>query len=151
MDGDQLSGEPSTDNSITSLMCELCPQYMVMGMTYHDFWNLPTIAHKAYRKAYEMRMQREEWARWRQAAYIYDTILRLTPVLHAFAGKNAKPEAFPDEPWPITAKEAREQKAAREKANYEARLQRMRAASDRELKRRELTGKDASVSADNQS
>ena len=113
MDGDPVTGEPSQDHkepvSLTETFIKLCPQYMAMGMTYDEFWNCNTKVHKAVREAYELRMKREEWGRWRQAMYIYDTLLRVSPVFQAaFSKRKVEPGKFPDEPWPLTEKEKRE-------------------------------------------
>lgn len=140
MDGNPVEGEPSNpENNVSSfaeVLYQLCPQYMMMGMTYDEFWNRNTTCHKAYREAYKLRIQQEEWARWRQGAYIYDVLLRVAPVLRPFAKGKVEPGKYPEEPYPLTEKEVKEREEAREKANYEAYIARMEAASERELKRR---------------
>ena len=107
-----------------------------MGMTYDEYWNGPAWLAQAYREAWDERQRREEWARWRQGMYIYNALLCVAPVIRAFAGDNVRPGEYPSEPYPMTDREVRECEEAREKANYEAYIARMEAASDRELKRR---------------
>ena len=140
MDGDPVTGELSQDQipkTLTEVFLRVFPQYLAMGMSYDEFWRGPAHLAKAYREAEELRRKQEEWARWRQGAYIYDALLRVAPVMRAsFGSGRAEPGKYPDEPWPLTEKEARERAEAREKENYERYIERMELASARELKRR---------------
>lgn len=140
MDGDLIEGEPSEDTipkTLTEVFLRVFPQYLAMGMSYDEFWRGPSSLAKAYREAEELRRQQEEWARWRQGAYIYDALLRVAPVMRAsFGGGRVEPGRYPDEPWPLTEKEALERAEAREKENYERYIERMELASAREMKRR---------------
>ena len=123
MDGDSVTDEPSQSSEETSLaetFTQLCPYYMQMGMSYHDFWNTNTKVHKAYREAYKMRRKDDEWDRWRRGAYTYVAILRLAPVLRASFGKGkVEPLDYLEQPMPLTQKEAEEREEL-------ARLQRYR-------------------------
>lgn len=121
------------------------PKYMGMGMSYDEYWNGPVWLAKAYREAWDERQRREEWARWRQGLYVYNALLCVAPVLRAFGGDNVRALDYLSEPLPITEKEVREREEAREKANYEAYIARMEAASDRELKRRAEEAKKEAV------
>lgn len=121
------------------------PKYMGMGMSYDEYWNGPAWLAKAYREAWDERQRREEWARWRQGLYVYNALLCVAPVLRAFGGDNVRALDYLSEPLPITEKEVREREEAREKANYEAYIARMEAASDRELKRRAEEAKKEAV------
>ena len=71
-----------------------------------------------------------------QAAYIYDTLLRVSPVFRPFGKGEVKPADFMEAPYPLTEKEAREREEARERKNFFEYLARMEADSERELKRR---------------
>lgn len=140
MDGDPVTGELSQDQipkTFTEVFLRMFPQYLALGMSYDEFWRGPASLVKAYREAEELRRHQEEWARWRQGAYFYDALLRVAPVMRAsFGGGKVEPGRYPDEPWPLTEKEARERAEAREKENYERYIERMELASARELKRR---------------
>ena len=122
MDGDPVTGEPSEPTeqiTFAEMLTRLCPHYMAMGMTYDQFWNTNTRAHKAYRDAYELRQKNDEWDRWRRGAYVYDAILRLSPVLRASFGKGkVEPIKYPDEPWPLTQKEADEREEAERASRF---------------------------------
>ena len=140
MDGDPVEGEPSkayhkpggsdggetvaAPASFTELFMELCPKYMAMGMTYDEFWHRNTCCHRAYRKAFEERRSYDNWKMWMQGAYIYDALLKVSPMMRASFGKGKAPEPgkYPDMPYPITAKEAKEQAEIAQKKNFERML-----------------------------
>ena len=134
--------EPSQDSevalqSLADVFQRLCPAYMVMGMSHEQFWNSNTTAHKAYREAHEMRLRNEEWARWRQGAYVYDALLRVAPVMRAALSKGkVEPGKYPEEPWPLTQEEADEQQQRRERKNFEIFLAQMREESARNRRMR---------------
>jgi hypothetical protein len=117
---------------------------MAMGMSYEQYWQGPPWLARAYREAFEIKRKQEEWARWRQGAYVFNAIMCTAPVIKPFV-KDAKPGNYPDEPWPITEAEAREQEERREKENYERYLAKMNADSERELKRRREAAKKQEV------
>ena len=132
MDGDPVTeGTPSREySSLTEVFITMCPYYMEMGMTYYEYWHMNTSVHKAYRDAYEIRRRNDEWARHRLGAYFMKA---LTVGLSGFNKDKSKHDTYPDQPWPMTQKEVDE----REEENYRLYIAKMRAASDRELRRRE--------------
>ena len=136
LDGD--SGDPPKKSpTYAETFEELCPKYMLMGMTYDEYWTRPTRVHRAYRAMWKERCQREEWARWRQGMYTYATLMRMAPLLRASFGKGVvKAEEYLDEPIPLTEQEARERKERKAREAFRRNLARMTAVSDRELKRR---------------
>ena len=142
MDGDGLTesepsdAKPPSYDSLAELFNAICPEYMAMGMSYDEFWHKNTICHKAYRKAHMIRLKNAEWERWRQGMYFYDALIKVSPILRAFAKGNVKPEEYPQEPYPITQQEADEREEAREKERYERYIAQMELRSERELKRR---------------
>lgn len=135
MDGDDLESEPS-EITLSEFFIKMFPVYMAMGMSYDEYWNGPCWLARAYREAHQMKQRQDEWARWRQAAYIFDALLCASPMMKPFV-KDAKPGKFPDEPWPLTQKEADERQEAKDRENYKKALAQRRAASDAEKKRRE--------------
>lgn len=150
MDGDAVSdpsqasgGAETAPKSYTEVFIRVFPSFMAMGMTYQQFWYGPAWLTKAYREAYEMRLKNEEWARWRQGAYIYDALLRVAPVLKPFTKGKVEPGKYPEEPWPMTAKEMREQEESQRRRNFEKMLAAMNAESERnKLKELSENGRD---------
>lgn len=140
MDGDPVTGEPSAPITYTDAFSQLFPQYMVMGMSYDEYWNGHAILTKYYREAYDLRNHNDEWDRWRRGAYFYDALLRVAPVMRAaFGSGKVEPGKYPEEPYPLTDKEARE----REEAKRQARLERLMAVLSKEsetTKKKEASG-----------
>lgn len=141
MEGDPVRDAPSQDTDIpitfTEVFMRLCPQYMAMGMSYDEFWNRNTSCHYAYRKAWKIKRDNLNWQAWWQGYYTYTALIDVAPVMRAALSKQrVEPGKYPEAPYPLTEKEAREREEERERINYERYLERMNAASDRELARR---------------
>lgn len=145
MDGELTEGgEPSKPKTLTEIFREVCPDYMAMGMSYDEFWNGPPSLVRDYRKAYDIRLHNEEWARHRMGLYVYTALLCVAPVMRmSLTGDKVEPGKYPDHPYPLTEAEARKQEEEREMENFKEFLARMEAESDRELKRREALQKEA--------
>lgn len=144
MDGDAVSEPPSQSDdkdsgapkTFTEVFIKVFPKYMVMGMTYEQFWHGPAWLVRAYKEAYEDRLRNEEWARWRQGAYFYDALLRVAPVMRAAFGKGkVEPGKYPNMPWPLTEKEAREREANEKRQRFERFLAMLNKESDETLKK----------------
>ena len=94
---------------------------MSIGMSYDDFWNGDVSMVKAYRKAYELRMRRENELLWMQGIYVRDALS--STVVNMFAGKGSAKQKYPDEPYPVTA----QQQAEIEEKKRRAKEERMKA------------------------
>lgn len=125
------------EKSLAELFTEAFPYYLSMGMTYDEFWNGPPSLVRAYRQAWAIKQKNDEFDRWRRGMYVYDAILRASPVLRPFGKGEVKPMDYPDRPYPLTEKEAKEQEAQRERENFFAYLKRMEAESERNKQKRE--------------
>lgn len=144
MDGDPVTGEPSPfenrDNdggeqlpadfprTLTEVFYQVFPEYLAMGMSRKEFWEGPAWLARAYREAHEKRMRREEWARHRQGAYIFNALLCAAPVMRPFGKGKVEPGKYPEEPWPLTEKDAK----ALEERMRRQRFERMLAAFKKE-------------------
>lgn len=80
-------------------------------MTAQDYWYGDVWLIEAWREADRLRQQRANHEAWLQGAYIYDAIGRLAPALNAFAGKRAKAQEYPAEPYGISREEKRREEA----------------------------------------
>ena len=92
------------------------PYYLSIGMTEEQYWDKDCCLVKFYRKAEELRKERVNQEAWLQGMYIYDALLRVAPVLHAFAKKGTKPQPYVEEAYPITEKKMENAKSKKEKA-----------------------------------
>jgi hypothetical protein len=137
VDGDPVSPEePSKPITLNEFFRAMFPKYMALGMTYDEFWEGPAWLVRSYREAAELKRAQRNWEMWMQAAYVYDTLLRVSPVFRPFGKGEVKPADFMEAPYPLTEKEAKEREEARERKNFFEYLARMESDSERELKRR---------------
>lgn len=91
---------------------------MNMGMTYKEFWEEdPTIA-KTYLEAFKIKQKNEikskEWEIWKQGVYVYEALVDVAPILHAFS-KAKKPLPYPEKPFGIEQLEENTEKTEEEK------------------------------------
>lgn len=87
-----------------------------MGMSSEEFWHGKFSLVKSYRKAYELQKEAKEYEIWKQGMYIYEALVDVSPVLHAFAKKGTKPRPYPEKPYGIEV-EKTEEEIEREKEN----------------------------------
>ena len=106
--------------SYTDTFEQCLPFYLSIGMTYDQFWYGDCLLVKPYRRAFEMKQDRENQRIWLQGRYIYDALCAASP-LFRFSMKGGKIEAMPylEEPYPRTEKQYRELQERKEKAQME--------------------------------
>ena len=103
--------------SLMTVFEEACPQYMAFGMTYEQYWDGDTSAHKMFMKAEKQRTSKANRMAWLQGLYIYEALIDVTPYLKAFS--KSKPKPYAQEPYDIFADEAKRRKEREEKERYE--------------------------------
>lgn len=85
-----------------------------MGMTYNEFWLEDSSLVKDYRKAFKIRMDLEQDKQnqfaWLQGMYIYEALCDVTPVMHAFAKRGARPMPYPQKPYDLHPQEETKRK-----------------------------------------
>ena len=103
-------GQPYSPSSFTytEKFYELFPYYLSIGMTFDQYWNGDCTLPKYYRKAEELRNEKRNQELWLQGMYVYEAICDVAPVLHAFAGKGAKPAPYSSKPYAITEKQIKQ-------------------------------------------
>ena len=94
---------------------ELFPYYLSIGMTPEQYWDGDCTLTKYYRKAEELRCERRNQEMWLQGMYIYEAICDVSPILHAFAKKGAKPHPYPTKPYAISEKQIKAEREERER------------------------------------
>lgn len=99
----------------TEKFYELFPYYLSIGMTSEQYWDGDSTLVKYYRKAEELRNERRNQEMWLQGMYIYEAICDVSPILHAFAKKGAKPHPYPSKPYAITEKQIQQEREEQER------------------------------------
>ena len=103
----------------TEKFYELFPYYLSIGMTSEQYWDGDSTLVKYYRKAEELRNERRNQEMWLQGMYIYEAICDVSPILHAFAKKGAKPHPYPSKPYAITEKQIQQEREEQERKLFE--------------------------------
>ena len=111
------SGRNSSPPSFTytERFYEMFPYYLSIGMTFEQYWDGDCTLVKYYRKAEELRNDKRNQELWLQGMYIYDALCDVSPVLHAFAKKGAKPHPYPSKPYAISEKQIRQEREEKER------------------------------------
>lgn len=138
MDGDDLDeSEPSEPQTLAEIFTQAFPYYLVMGMTYDEFWHGAPSLVRAYRKAYDIRRHEKNYEQWMQGRYIFEA-LRCAPLLVGFPEKGYKVPSgagYPDMPYPLTAQEANEREIQRENENTKRFIAQLEAESKRNIEK----------------
>lgn len=74
---------------------------------------------KHYRDAELIKLQRMEQQVWLQGVYIYEALIKVSPILHAFSKKGAKPEPYSIKPHGIFKRKTKEEKQLEKKLELE--------------------------------
>lgn len=117
MEGSEDNKTRSSFSTYTEQFYEAFPYYLSIGMTYEQYWEGDPMLVKYYRKAEEMRNERRNQELWLQGMYIYEALIDVSPVLHAFARRGAKANPYSDRPYPITEKQRIRDAEERERLN----------------------------------
>ncbi len=108
-----------TDNlhsvSLGKTFDEQCPFYMLMGMTYEEFWDKEPAMAMYYRKRYKLKQRERNRDLWLQGLYIYEALCDVAPVLQAFAKRGTKVRPYSQEPYCLSEKEQQEREQEKEK------------------------------------
>lgn len=93
------------------------PYYLSIGMTPEQYWDHDCTLATAYRKADEIRLDRENQQLWMLGHYVYDALICVSPTFRAF--KPQRPRKYVESPYSITKKQEKERREAEEKAKAE--------------------------------
>ena len=88
-------------------------------MSREEFWNMDCNLVRDYRKADEIRRERENRSLWLQGAYIYDLLTRLAPALNPMTKKGVRPKPYVEEPYPVTRQAVENREEQKEKATHD--------------------------------
>lgn len=102
--------------SYTKIFEEHAPYYLSIGMTPAEYWNGDPRLVCDYRKAYELRVEHENFISYLTGLYIYNALIDASPAFNFISGSR-KPIPYDSEPLPIT-KKMQEEKAERERNEW---------------------------------
>lgn len=127
------SSETSTPFiSYTEVFEKQFPLYLSLGMTYDQFWNDDVWLAKYYLEAFKLKQERElsydNYKLWLQGLYVYEAIMDVSPILHAFAKSGTKPRKYREKPIPITEEEIKQNEEEARQRRLEYMRQRLMAS-----------------------
>lgn len=95
---------------------EQFPYYLSIGMSPEQYWDGDPELAKYYRRADEIKLERQNQTLWLQGMYFYEAICDASPILQSFAKKGTKPHPYVDKPYPLNNKQRKEDVVNKEKA-----------------------------------
>lgn len=106
------------DKTYTEIFKEALPFYISIGMNVNQFYNEDVTLATIYRKAYNIKNERDNSRLWLHGMYIYDAIN--TSLYNVFCRKSGQSVAsYTQKPYPINQKQLEE--------DYEKSVERERA------------------------
>lgn len=117
--------EGSSPFNVVEIFHEQCPYYMAMGMTYEEYWHGDASLPRYYLKAELLRRKMRNEDAWRQGRYFYDALLCASPVFRDLV-KEHDPYPYPSDPYPLTAKDARELQERKDREQMEADMEKVK-------------------------
>lgn len=95
------------DKTYTEIFKEALPFYISIGMNVDQFYNEDVTLATIYRKAYDIKNERDNSRLWLQGLYIYDAIN--TSLYNVFCRKSGQSAAsYTQKPYPINQKQLEE-------------------------------------------
>ena len=119
--GGKNAASPSL--SLIAVFEDACPYYMAMGMTYEQFWDGDTSAHKMFRRAKKLRLTEQNEIAWVHGLYIYNAMLCVAPYVKAFS--KAKPKPYINEPFDIWEEDRKRKEDLEAKKKFERMMAKM--------------------------
>lgn len=107
------------------------PFYLSIGMSAEQYWDGDCWLTKSYRDAHEQMLERQSMLAWLQGRYFYEALCDVSPLLHAFSKKGAKPAEYCERPYPITPRGVKQKEKEAEKATYEQGKAKMQAFAEK--------------------
>lgn len=102
-----------SDTPIGDMLDKICPYYMMIGVSYDEFWNGDYTHLKYYVERYNLEIERRNQELWLQGLYFYDALT--TVISNALAKKGSGQKKYPEKPYRITEKTEEEKKEEKQK------------------------------------
>lgn len=114
-----------TNKTASEIFHELFPEYLAMGMSYREFWELDSSLVKAYRKAHRIRNDEINYTAWLNGIYILNALNSGIPVyLTGIAKTRVDLPKYPEKPIDFEERN-REEKAKKDREMQIARMREM--------------------------
>ena len=136
--GEGLINGPSPAKTYEEIFWEALPQYIAIGMTSAEFWDGEPRLAEAYKKADEIRQERQDAAAWLQGMYVYEAVCCASPLFHDFTGnKRVRPEPYSKAPYLQKQKEKKKLEEEKRDIGLEMYMARFMVGQKKEVNPRE--------------
>ena len=117
LSGGSVSTQDDTPQefSFAKYLDTICPYYMNYGMTWDEFWYESIDRLQGYWQKHQFAVEQRNQELWLQGMYIYEAVCDVSPILHAFAKKGAKPHPYPSRPYAISEKQIQQEREEKER------------------------------------
>ena len=108
-----------TDKTPSEIFHEAFPEYIAMGMSYREFWELDSSLVKDYRRAHRIKQEQANYNAWLTGLYVLNALNSGVPVsVGGFAKHKVELPRFPEQPIDFEKQtaEEKEKKKLKEKA-----------------------------------
>lgn len=102
-----------SDTPISDMLDKLCPYYMMIGVSYDEFWNGDYTRLKYYVEKHKLEIEKRNQELWLQGLYNFDALT--TAISNALAKSASQRKKYPEKPYRITEKSEEEKQAEKEK------------------------------------
>lgn len=105
--GDDLKESP--EKSYSEIFEEQFPQYLAIGMSASEYWDGDPKLVKAYREAYQIRREAEDYDAWKAGCYIYEALCCASPLFRSFGKGTIEARPYREKPYMLEAKEKKQE------------------------------------------
>lgn len=111
-----------TNKTASEIFHEAFPEYVAMGMSYREFWELDSSLVKDYRRANKIKQDQVNYQSWLTGLYVLNALNSGVPVsVIGFAKHNVDLPHFPETPIDFEA-QTREERAKKEREKQIAKM-----------------------------
>ncbi len=114
------SSKKQTYETYTSVFEAVCPYYMSIGVSYHDFWDGNFEICKYAQQAEKLRKKRRNQDAWWNSIYTFRALCDASVLFHDFVDKKPELKFSTEVPLPLSMEEAEEQQKAKREREMEA-------------------------------
>ena len=129
--GDRLTEEEKKSKQTSptpygDMFDEALPQYLAIGMPYDLYWEGEYGTKRAFRKAYQLRIESEQKIadtnNWYMGQYIAAVLQAVPQFVAGFIPKGAHLEDYPDKPLLVKQEELKKEEARKQQEEDQSKL-----------------------------
>ena len=133
-----------TSKTASEIFHEAFPEYIAMGMSYREFWELDSSLVKDYRRANKIKQDQANYQAWLTGLYMLNALNSGVPVsVVGFAKHKVELPHFPEKPIDFEA-QTKEERAKKERAKQFTKMKEIAEQFNQTFRRRNGKPEDQS-------